>query len=216
VKQITKRVISLATVTLILTVIVISAFAGQARAAVPDWQVTITATCQGFSSNAILGVASDATDGFDTAYDALVPPNPQVGVVSEFFYPSNPSTPVDQRRLSTSIIPESPSMTWTLRVTPIATNDPSPMVLTWTTLPSGYSAYIKDSSGATILADMTQVTQYQYSASEGIRITMQVNLVVPEYPIGIMIAMGACFAGYAVFKKRKHQIKSNNSLSTFS
>jgi hypothetical protein len=196
-----RRILSFMAIFSLLAVLAISTFAAQAHAAV-SWQVTITATCGIYSSQTTLGVASDATDGFDEAYDDPVPPNPQIGVVSEFYYPSNPSTPVDLRRLSTSIIPQSPSMTWTLRVTPI--NIDGDMVLTWTTLPSGYSAYIKNSAGTTILADMTQVTQYTYSSEEGLRITFQVNLVIPEYPLGIMLALTACFASYGILKTRKY------------
>ena len=196
-----RKILSFIAIFTLLAVLAISTFATQAQAAV-SWQVTITASCQGYSSETILGVASDATDGFDTspAYDALLPPDPPPpSVVSSFYYPSNPA---GQRSLTTSIIPESPSMTWTLRVVPHElTGD---MQLSWTDIPSGYSGYIKDSTGAITYADMSVVSQYTYSATEEMLVVFQVNLVIPEYPLGIMLALTVCFASYGILKIRKY------------
>jgi hypothetical protein len=196
-----KKGISLLMISTLLVVLLASSLAGQVKAA-SGWRVTITASLASYTSDTVLGVETDATDGFDTAYDQLVSPAPMTGVYSYFYYPSNPSSPVDLRKLSTSVIPESPSMTWTLRVQPIGLD--GTMTLSWTTIPPQYNGYIKDSTGTTTLADMNAVSQYQYEADADIIIVFQVNLVIPEYPHGILLALTLCFASYGILKIRKH------------
>jgi hypothetical protein len=165
--------------------------------------VSLTASLGGYDSTTVLGVASDATDGFDIAYDALAPIAPPTGVLSYFYYPSNPSTPVDYRKLSTSIIPPADSMNWTLRITPYGLD--GTMVLTWTSIPAQIDqAYIMDSTGTTILADMKLVSQYSYAASDSILAVFRVSVfVIPEFPIGAIAAVVACFASYGAFKGLK-------------
>lgn len=163
------------------------------------WRVTITASIDTYTSVTVLGVETDATDGFDTAYDKAVTLPPPEGIYSFFYYPSN--SPSYLQKLSTSVIPESPSMTWTLHVEPVGLS--GTVTLSWTDIPSQYSGYIKDSDGTTTLADMTSVSQYQYSAAADVTIVFQVNLVVPEYPLGIILALTVCFASYGILKVRK-------------
>ena len=174
-----KKSLSLLAILALLAVLTLSTFAAQTRAAV-SWQVTITASLSDYSSTTILGVASNATDGFDTAYDTITPPEPVIGVTSYFYYPGNPSAPADQRKLSTSIIPESPNMTWTLRV--VTKGLTGSMQLSWTSIPSQYSGYLKDSSETTVLAEMDAASQYTYSAQEDILLVFQVNLVPSPTP----------------------------------
>jgi hypothetical protein len=81
------------------------------------------------------------------------------------------------------------------------------MVLSWTSIPAQYDASLKNSAGTTVLADMTAVSQYSYSATDGsvqtFTVVLTQSLVVPEYPIGIAITLAACFAGFVAFKKIK-------------
>jgi len=172
----------------------VSALTTQVQAAV-TWQVTITASCQGYNSITVLGVASDATDGYDPppAYDVLVgvPPGPGVPAVYSHL----------DDAYSTSIKAEGPSKTWNLKVTPfVVTGD---MQLSWTSIPPGYSAYIKDSTGTTVLADMNAVSQYTYSSAAGVQVWFQVSFVIPEFPIAPMLALALCFASYGVFRGLK-------------
>jgi uncharacterized repeat protein (TIGR02543 family) len=94
---------------------------------------------------------------------------------SYFYYQNNPSSPVDETKLSTSIIPPSDNMNWTLIVEPIGLSDP--ITLNWTSLPSAYSGYIRNSTDNSVLADMSQVSQYSFSAADSVEITFTVNLV---------------------------------------
>jgi hypothetical protein len=187
-----KRIIPLIMISTIFAVLVVSAFATQAQAAI-TWQVTITASCSSYSSNTILGVASDATNGYDPAYDVIVgaPPGPGVSAVYSHL----------DDVYSTSIKPPASSMTWNLKVTPFVVS--GDMQLSWTSIPAQYSAYIKDSTGTTILADMTVVSQYTYSSTASVQVWFQVNFVIPEFPISAIIALAVCFVSYGAFKGLK-------------
>jgi hypothetical protein len=187
-----QKILSLFVISTMLALLTVSAFAGQARAAV-SWQVTLTASCQGYSSQTILGVASDATNGYDPAYDILVSPPPGPGVSAVYSHLDD--------AYSKSIKPEAPSMTWVLKVTPFVIS--GDMQLSWTSIPPQYSGYIKDSTGTTTLADMSAVSQYTYSANADILVVFQVNLVIPEYPLGILLVLTGCFAAYGIRKLPK-------------
>lgn len=197
-----RRIVSIVLVSAILFVLMASLFAARVYAS-PTWTVTLVARLGPYTSTTILGVADDATNGFETTYDAIAPPAPPEGVFSYFWYPSNPTF---EQKLSTSIIPPSSDMTWTLRVLPSAINSTQygdTMVLNWTALPPQYSGYIKNSGGTTILADMSLFTEYSYSAENDILVTFRVNLVIPELPIGSVLALAVCFASYGAFRGLK-------------
>jgi hypothetical protein len=91
-----------------------------------EWDVILTASMEGFSDTSEFGVRSDATLGFDTAYDQVDPPDPPMGVVSYFWYPDNDPM---FRKLSVSKIPPSLLMTWTYKVTPV--NIDGTMCINW-------------------------------------------------------------------------------------
>jgi len=195
-----KKTLPLVMFSILFLVVMASPFVARVYAA-PTWTVTLVAKLGAYTGTTILGVANDATEGFDIAYDAYAPLAPPTGVWSYFWHPSNPSGPPDARRLSTSIIPPAPNMNWTLRVTPYGLD--GTMVLNWTTIPAQYSAYIMDSTGTTTLADMTQVSEYSYSASDSVMVAYRVNFVIPEFPIAPMLALALCFASYGVFRSLK-------------
>jgi hypothetical protein len=189
-------VVPIAVVSAVLFIILASPFVVTVHAST-TWTVNVTASLGGYTSTTTLGIANDATDGFDTSYDQVVPPSPPTGVYSYFYYPNNPTSP-DERRLSTSIIPPSGNMNWTLRVEPIGLD--GAMVLNWTTLPVGYSVHIINATDLSVLADMTQVTQYSYSASDSVLVVFTLNFVIPELPMGPILVLAVCFASYGLFK----------------
>jgi len=132
----------------------------------PEWDVVLTASKEGYSDASDFGVRSDATDGFDPACDEIDPPAPPVGVVSYFWYPNNPSSPVDLRKLSTSKIPPSSLMTWTCKVKPVAID--GTMTISWTAqdisaIPPEYYVFLLNSEGK-IVANMRAVTEYSFTA----------------------------------------------------
>jgi hypothetical protein len=86
----------------------------------PGWNVLIAAMKEDYIDISDFGMRCDATDCFDEAYDEVDPPAPPIGVISYFWHPCCPSTPVDQRKLATSKIGLAPIMTWTYKVKPVA------------------------------------------------------------------------------------------------
>lgn len=190
--QIFKKVFSLLTISVILAILMASTFSTRVQAT-ETWTVTITASCQGYNSNTIIGVASDATNGYDPAYDVIVGAPPGGGTSAVW---SNLDSVY-----SKSIKAEAGSVTWNLNVEAFVIS--GNMHLSWTSIPSGYSAYIKDSTGTTVLADMTSVSSYDYSATHDVMVTFQVDFVIPEFPISAIIALGACFVSYGAFKGLK-------------
>lgn len=196
-----KRIIPLALASIVLLVILALPLTARVHAAT-DWIVTLTARLGTYKSVTVLGVANDATNSFDTAYDRVAPPYPLKGVYSYFWYPTNPSSPADLRALSTSIIPSSTNMNWNLSLMAVGLD--GSMLLNWTRIPPQYNAYIMDSAG-TVLADMTETSEYSYSASMNVTITFKINFVIPDLPIGPVLALAVCFASYGVYKTiRRH------------
>ena len=151
------------------------------NASITEWDVVLTASIDVYSDVSEFGVRVGATEGFDSAYDGVDPPSPPVGVVSYFWYPDNPTTPVDLRKLSVSKIPPSPPMAWTYNVTPVGIG--GTMTIEWSAsdianIPPGYNVYLMDSGGS-VLADMRTVTEYNFTADEDVTydFTIQVELV---------------------------------------
>jgi hypothetical protein len=93
-------------------------------------------------------------------------------------------------------------MNWTLRITPYGLD--GTITLNWTSIPAQYEAYVMDSTGTTILANMNQLTEYSYSATDSVMAVFRVSFfVIPEFPIGPMLALAVCFASYGAFRRLK-------------
>ena len=143
-----------------------------------EWNVVLTATKEGYRDDSEFGVRNDATEGFDTAYDALDPPDPPTGVVSYFWYPDNPTTPVNLQKLSKSKIAPSQYMNWTYEVKPV--NIDGLLLVNWTTediasIPSEYSVHLLNSAEQ-VVADMREVTEYSFTAESGITYTFTIKV----------------------------------------
>jgi hypothetical protein len=125
------------------------------RAPTTGWNVPVTATCIGYSDLSDFGMMSDATAGFDTAYDAVDPPCAPMGVCSWFDYPANPTL---FRKLSVSKHLEAPSSTWVLKVLPVSVD--GELCLNWDTseLPDDCTASLTDPAG--VVVDMEAVSEH--------------------------------------------------------
>jgi len=199
-----KEILSIVMISVCLFAIIVSPLATSVYASTPAWTVTLSASVGAYKSQpTILGVADNATDGFDTEYDAVLPPPPPTGVESYFWYPTNPSSPVDLRKLSTSIIPPSGNMNWTYKVHTIGVN--GTVLIKWTNIPPQYNAYMIDSNG-TILADMTTLTQYSYTQDMDVTITFTMNFV-PEFPTGLLLIIVALFPLICILKKKTARMR---------
>jgi len=175
-------------------------------AASEEWAVHLNATLEGYSDLSVFGVRTDATEGFDLAYDQVDPPQPPVGVVSYFWYPNNPTSPVDLRRLSTSEIPSRLPMNWTYRLMPADID--GIMVVEWTAeeidgMPSEYSVHLLNSKEEAI-ADMRETTEYSFQAESGTTYDLTIH-IIPEFPsiIIVMFFMIATLLAVTICK-RKH------------
>ena len=84
-----------------------------------QFDIGISVNLSGYWDDSILGVRNDASDGFDFNWDVIDTPPPPRGLISYFWHPDHPSTPVDLRRLSTSRISPSDNTTWEYHVYPV-------------------------------------------------------------------------------------------------
>ena len=175
---ITNRKLGLIAICIILSSSVFaSSFIAPSAAAI-DWNVTLTATLDAFSATIVFGVRGSATNGFDPTFDQVAPPNPVQGVASWFYYPDNPASPVDLRRLSTSMISEASSMVWTYKVLSISSE--GTMQITWSPtemarIPSSYIVSLQDSSGKT-LVNMRNTSSYSYLSAADSTTTFIIKL----------------------------------------
>lgn len=171
------------------------------HASTPTWTVTLSAfvgTCT--SQPTILGVADDTTEGFDTEYDAVLPPPPPMGIESYFWYSANPSSPVNLQKLTTSIVPPSSNMGWEYKVHTIGVN--GTLLIKWTSIPPQYNGYLINNSDGTILADMTRVTQYSYAQDMDVTVTFTTHIVISEFPTGLLPIISALFLFICALKKK--------------
>jgi hypothetical protein len=139
-------------------------------AASEDWSVTLTASLTGFFDNSTFGVKSNATLGFDDWCDQVDPPQPPEGVVSYFWYPNNPASPVDLRKLSVSYIAPGESLNWSYRVKAVGLN--GNMTISWNTdemasIPSGFSKVQLAADNGSVLVDNMRLTaSFSFNAEE--------------------------------------------------
>jgi hypothetical protein len=147
----------------------------------PLWNVNLTASLQGYSDTSTLGVHPNATDGFDQTLDAVDPPQPPTGVISYFWYPNNPASPVDLRKLSVSYIAPGESLNWSYRVKAVGLS--GNMTISWNSsainasVPSQFFVRLYDASGLTLLADMRSIGNYSFACAEDTVYTFMVRVM---------------------------------------
>jgi hypothetical protein len=144
------------------------------------WDVALTATKEGYNDIADFGVRGDATYGFDASYDQVKSPAPPTGVYSYFWYPNNPTSPVNLQKLSTSIVGPWPAdrANWTYRVTPVGID--GTMNINWTAqaiaaIPASYTVQFCDANGI-VLMNMRQATGYSFTAQADTEYTFVVKV----------------------------------------
>jgi len=130
-----------------------------------EWSASLSVDVVGSSAGIVLGLDEEATVGFDAgAGDALVSPAPPSGVSAYFHYPDNPSSPVDKRKLSTSLLPVTYPAEWILKVQTIGVSGDA--ILNWSSseidaIPVNYSVTLDTPSGR---VDMRSANQYSWNA----------------------------------------------------
>ena len=130
-----------------------------------EWRASLSVDVAGSSAGLVLGLDEEATVGFDAEVgDTLVSPAPPSGVSAYFHYPDNPSSPVDLRKLSTSLLPVEYPAEWALKVQTIGVSGDA--ILNWSTseidaISVNYSVTLDTPSGG---VDMREVSQYSWNA----------------------------------------------------
>jgi len=84
-----------------------------------QFDISIVVNLSHYWDESILGVRNDASDGFDVNWDIINTPPPPRGLISYFWHPGHPTTPVDLRKLSTSRTSPSDHTTWEYIVIPV-------------------------------------------------------------------------------------------------
>jgi len=134
---------------------------GNGASAVDEWNVTLAVDVGGYDSEATFGVRENATAGFDEdAGDQAAPPG-FTGVEAYFWYPENPTSPADLRKLSTSFHPVDYPINWTLKVHTFSGTSGN-TTLTWNSteidgIPSNYSVTLYTTQ------DVNMRTAHSYS-----------------------------------------------------
>jgi hypothetical protein len=172
----------------------------------PDWSVTLTAATGIYTNNlTVFGSSPLATPNWNIAYDTTALPNPPTGINSWFLFPSNPAA---DTLLYTSIMPTSSGATWDYQLQ-TSGGVSGTTTISWSTtsvVPSGFTVYLMDTTGTTILANMRTTTQYQFTAAAGQLYDFKVVIApasqLPEYPIGALAAISAGIAALLVYKRK--------------
>jgi len=130
-----------------------------------EWSASLNVLVGENSANLFYGLDEDATVGFDAGVgDALVSPAPPSGVTAYFYYPDNPSSPIDQRKLSTSLVPVEYPVEWTFQVRTIGVSGGASVG--WglgdiAKIPENYTVTLDTPSGG---MDMRTGENYSWSA----------------------------------------------------
>lgn len=143
------------------------------------WNATLTSSQDSYSDTCTFGVKSDATYGFNTAYDQVKSPSPPQGVYSYFNYPSNPNSPVNLQKLGTSIVGPWPAdnANWTYQVKAVGTD--GPMTISWSNIaiiPSTYVVTLLNGTDSATVANMRQTNSYTFQATADITYTFTIQV----------------------------------------
>ena len=143
-----------------------------------EWSLDLTLTLEQYVSTLTLGVNQLATSGFDLDYDLITPPQPPTGIITYFWYPENPETPIDFRKLGKSIISDQDSMIWELHLMP--KNIAGSITVSWDQteiekIPANYNVLLQSDPGNT-LVDMRTTSQYSYLGESDETTTLMVAI----------------------------------------
>ena len=143
-----------------------------------EWNVSLQVEVGGsFALNATFGMKNGATGGFDaTAGDLLLPPG-FARVESYFYYPDNPSSPVDLRKLYASYLPVEYPANWTFKVHTF-TGVSGETTLSWDTsditgISSDYQVNLGTPTGS---VNMREASQYTWTTEEETTYTFTITI----------------------------------------
>jgi len=131
------------------------------------WSVELNTEVSSFNTSTIFGMNDEATRGFDaSAGDQVLPPG-FAGVESYFYYPDNPSSPADFRKLSTSYHSIGYPSNWTLKIHTFSGTSGNATIVWNSTdingIPSNYSVTLYTPTGE---VDMRTTPSYSWMSEE--------------------------------------------------
>ena len=132
-----------------------------AKAYSNTFAISVTVSCNAYTSQIIFGLNPSAPNSYSSTYDTPAPPAPPAGVNSYLYYPNY--SPSYYQQLSQSIIPDSGNDQWTLIVQSI--DQTGTMTLTWNG--TSESPMTLENSAGTTIANMNSENTYSYSVSSG-------------------------------------------------
>jgi len=154
-----------------------------------EWFVSLHVALDESYSDVIFGVSENATRWFDEDYDDVIPPTPPSGIVSYLWHPENPTSPMDQRKLSKSILPVFYPATWELRVIPIGIS--GECTITWDStallsIPENNSVMLETPTGD---VNMRIKDSYTWTVEEGVTYSFSI-IVSPQAVISLELITG--------------------------
>jgi len=154
-----------------------------------EWTIPLHVTLGESYSDVIFGVSENATRWFDEEYDVIAPPMPPSGIVAYLWEPENPSSPMDQRKMSKSITSIFYPATWDLRVKPIGMS--GECTITWDStallgIPENHSVMMETPSGD---VNMRIKDSHTWTVEEGETYSFSI-LVSPQAVISLELIAG--------------------------
>jgi len=154
-----------------------------------EFDITIGVYISHYSDISTLGMRDDATDDFDYTWDMIDTPSPPRGVVSYFWHPDNPSSPVDMRKVLTSRISPTDNATW--KYVAYSVDVSGQATISWDTSDiSGQSpsttVLLLDEDGET-LADMISESEYGFDMDEGVTYTFLIQISITKVEIDVTL-----------------------------
>ena len=154
-----------------------------------QFDINIVVALSHYWDESILGVRNDASDGFDVNWDIIDTPPPPRGLISYFWHPEHPTTPVDLRRLSTSRISPSDNTTWEYTV--ILVDISGEATISWdiseisASTPSA-SVLLLNEEGET-LANMLENQDYILTMEAGVSYRFFIRVSIDEISIDVTL-----------------------------
>jgi hypothetical protein len=133
-----------------------------------EWDIMLNASVGIYIDHSQLGARNSATSGFDSAFDTVNAPTPPGGIDSYIWCPNNPTSPVDLRKLETSMIPPSDNMVWNYLIATIGIS--GSLTISWSSaaisaIPQQFIVLLTDSQGNTV-ANMRNSNSHIFASQE--------------------------------------------------
>lgn len=123
-----------------------------AQGASEDWELSFTCSLEQYSQTLTIGFNQDASTGFDRTLDAVMPPQPPVGV---YAYLEHPENEVFLRKLSKSVVGDESSYEWKIRIRPIGTG--GLLTFEWGQLPPGIEITVSEGVNVYFLSELDKL-----------------------------------------------------------